>query len=93
MDKKNNCKFMQDLFFCLTGPKRLLRGKTGLEVIKLENSLRLKIKCNDWLLADTCPQAANHCAYFESENELKFYNLKASFSQTVVNIYIVTARD
>ena len=26
--------------------------------------LRLKIKRNDWLLADTCPQAANHCALF-----------------------------
>ena len=25
----------------------------GLEVIKLEYSLKLKIKCNDWLLADT----------------------------------------
>ena len=39
--------------------------KPDLEVIKLEYSLRLKIECNDWLL------------YFESENELKFYNLKA----------------
>ena len=37
---------------------------SGLEVIKLENSLRLKIKRNDWLLADMCPQAANHCALF-----------------------------
>ena len=37
---------------------------TGLEVIKLEYSLRLKIKRNDWLLADTCPQAAKHCALF-----------------------------
>ena len=36
----------------------------GLEVIKLEYSLKLKIKRNDWLLADTCPQAANHCAVF-----------------------------
>ena len=27
--------------------------------------LKLKIKRNDWLLADTCPQAANHCALFE----------------------------
>ena len=27
-------------------------------------SLRLKIKRNDWLLADTCPQAANLCALF-----------------------------
>ena len=35
-----------------------------LEVIKLEYSLRLKIKRNDWLLADTCPQSANHCPLF-----------------------------
>ena len=38
--------------------------KTGLEVIKLEYSLRFKIKRNDWLLADTCPQAANHFPLF-----------------------------
>ena len=38
--------------------------KPGLEVIKLEFILRLKIKRNDGLLADTCPQAANHCALF-----------------------------
>ena len=37
---------------------------SGREVIKLEFILRLKIKRNDWLLADTCPQAANHCALF-----------------------------
>ena len=36
----------------------------GLEVIKREFILRLKIKHNDWLLADTCPQSANHCALF-----------------------------
>ena len=34
----------------------------GLEVIKLEFILRLKIKSNDWLFADTCPQAANNYA-------------------------------
>ena len=38
--------------------------ETGLEVIKLEFILRLKIKRNDWLLADMCPQAANHFALF-----------------------------
>ena len=38
--------------------------RPGLEAIKLEYSLRLKKKGNDWLLADTCPQAANHCALF-----------------------------
>ena len=37
---------------------------TGLEVMNLEYSLRLKVKRNDWLLADTCPQAANQCALF-----------------------------
>ena len=36
----------------------------GPEVLKLEYSLKLKIRRNDWLLADTCPHAANHCALF-----------------------------
>ena len=36
----------------------------GLEVIKLEFIFILKIKRNDWLLSDTCPQSANHCALF-----------------------------
>ena len=35
-----------------------------LKVIKLEFILKLKIKRNDWLLADTYPQAANHCGIF-----------------------------
>ena len=39
-------------------------AEPGHEIIKPQFSLRLKIKCNDWLLADTCPQAANHCALF-----------------------------
>ena len=26
--------------------------------------IALRIKCNDWLLVDMCPQAANHCASF-----------------------------
>ena len=37
-------------------------GIPGLEVIKLEYSL--KIKRNDWLFADMCLQTANHCASF-----------------------------
>ena len=49
----------------------------GLEVIKLEYNLKLKIKRNDWLLADTCRQATNNCALFEFENEHTFYNLEA----------------
>ena len=43
---------------------------SGLEVIKLEYSLRLKIKCNDCLLADTCPQATSSLHFFESETVL-----------------------
>ena len=43
----------------------------GLEVIKVEFILRLKIKRNDWLLADPC------LVYSESETALKFYNLWA----------------
>ena len=39
---------------------------SGLEVIKLEYSLKLKIKHNDWLLVAPCLQAANHCALFLS---------------------------
>ena len=50
--------------FTTVDPQERNTWRSGLEVIKLENSLRLKIKHNDWLLADTCPQAANHCALF-----------------------------
>ena len=41
-----------------------LVADSDLEIIKLEYNLRLEIKRNDWLLADTCPQATNHCALF-----------------------------
>ena len=51
---------------CHLGSRRKLPppGPTWPEVLKLEFTFKLKIKCNDWLLADTCPQAANHCALF-----------------------------
>ena len=49
----------------------------GLQVIKLEYNLKLKIKLNDWLLAETCPGQPIIALYFELENELEFYNLKA----------------
>ena len=51
----------------------------GLKVIKLEYSLKLKIKRNDWLLVCKQPIVV---VYFEFENELKFYNLEA-WSQCV----------
>ena len=44
--------------------KPSVKTAPGFEVIKLEFILRLKIKRNDWLLADTCPQPANHFALF-----------------------------
>ena len=56
-------------------------SNTCLKVIKLEYSLELKIKHNDWLLANTCPQSTNHCAFFESEIALMFYNLEARYSR------------
>ena len=46
----------------------------GLEVIKLEFILRLKIKRNDWTLVHKQPIIA---LYFESETVLKFYSLEA----------------
>ena len=55
--------FRSDIRIELQAPVIYVR-QPGLEVIKLEFILRLKIKGTDWLLADTCPQAANHCALF-----------------------------
>ena len=50
----------------------------GPEVIKLEHSLKLKIKGNDWLLADTYVRMQLIIAlYCEFDNELKIYNLEA----------------
>ena len=42
----------------------IMMGIRDLEVINLEFILRFKIKRNDWLPADMCPQAAIHCALF-----------------------------
>ena len=46
------------------GSQAVDHNQAGIEAIKLEYSLRLKIKRIDWLLADMCPQAANHCTLF-----------------------------
>ena len=50
-----NCLLQKKLYVFWT-------DRPGLEVMKLEFILRLKIKRTDWLLADT--RAANHCALF-----------------------------
>ena len=55
--------------FIISGP--------GLEVLKLEYSLKLQIKCNDWLLGARVRKQPIIVLYFELENELKFYNLEA----------------
>ena len=44
--------------------KEQLKSYPGLEIKKLEFILKLKIKRNNWLLADTCPQAANRFVIF-----------------------------
>ena len=57
----------QMISLCLTNVPpglRIQMSVPGPEVIKLEYSLKLKIKRIDWLLVDTCPQAANHSALF-----------------------------
>ena len=51
------------------GRKKIEKGAhpgtdPGLKVIKSEYILRLKIKRNDWLLAESCLQASNHYALF-----------------------------
>ena len=46
-------------------------GKSGLEVIKLEVTLRLKIKRNDWLLADTVSASRQSLRFMLS---LKLYS-------------------
>ena len=48
-----------------------------LEVIKLEVILKLKIKCNDWLLATHVRKQPITALYLEFETVLKFYNLTA----------------
>ena len=50
------------LYRCLAVPWVALCP--GIEVITLEYILKLKMKRNDWLLADMCLQATNHRALF-----------------------------
>ena len=52
----SNVKFL-DLSKIRVLDKAILKVKPGLGVIKLEYSITLKIKRNDWLLVDTCPFA------------------------------------
>ena len=66
-----------------------VRNWPGLEVIKLEFILRLKIKRNDWLLADKCPQAANHC-HQGSKNPLVRSYLRVPQAAGQVQFWIIS---
>ena len=61
--------------------QRISQSSTpGLEVIKLEFILKLKIKCNDWLLACHVFASGQSLRFFAFETELKFYDLEANIS-------------
>ena len=55
--EKRSAVEMFATFFQLYRKDRPRGYKTGVQS-------QIQIKCNDWLLADTCPQSANHCALF-----------------------------
>ena len=57
--------------------KSFITSGPGAQVIKLEYSLTLKIQRDDWLLRTRVRKQPIITLYFEFENELKFYNLKA----------------
>ena len=74
MEKPSSEKEIQYCFEIITWP----RG------YKIENSIKLKIRRNDWLLADMCVRKHPIIAlYLEFENKLKFYNFEAS--DTLIN--------
>ena len=63
---------------------------SGLEVIKLEYSLKLRIKRNNWLLADT--EQPTVVLYFEFENELKFITsgagqIQSNFTEMCIKLH------
>ena len=54
-------RVVQRLFIQYVHTNFIIVHEPGPEVLKRENILKLKIKKrNDWLLADTFPQAATH---------------------------------
>ena len=67
------CSLIENKDHSCANPENSDSGGPGLEVIKLEYSLKLKIKHIDWLLADTCPQAANHCALFWKKKSSTYF--------------------
>ena len=68
LNKAESADFLNCSFFLSYSERSFFQiieiNGQGPEVMKLECSLKLKIKGNDWLLSYTCPQAANHLALF-----------------------------
>ena len=60
--------FNQDIFYLLKTRIVIITIYTKVQYsswsVQLKFILTLKIKRNDWLLADTCLQATNHCTSF-----------------------------
>ena len=54
----------------------------GPEVIKPEYSLKLKIKCNDWLLADMSASSQSLCFILSLRMNLSFITLGPGWDQT-----------
>ena len=53
-----------DILFSREDKSRVNRTRVYKIILPDPDSLKLKIKHNDWLLADTCLQTANHCGLF-----------------------------
>ena len=51
------------------------------------NILKIKIRSNDWLLGDTCLQAANHCALFRVWEWTQVFLTQASRKECIIEIY------
>ena len=81
MKERVKCFFLWVSWVCLRSMTMVF---PGLKVIKLELIIKLKIKHNDWLLVDMCPQAANHCTLFW------FYSLAFSI---VISLKLYQNRD
>ena len=77
---------------CLHFLMQNTKQSPGLQVIKLEYSLRLKIKRNDWLFADTCPQAANHCALSLRMNS-SFITSRPDLTHALFRLTLSSAND
>ena len=73
---------------CTLWTQLLLQVQPGLEVMKLEFILKLKIKPNYGCLRTGVCKQPIIALYFEFENELKFYNLKARSFWNFAGVFV-----